>query len=146
MLRGIPFVISPQLLRTLAEMGHGDTITIGDAYFAASTMAEKGRMIRSDGVDAVALIDAILQLMPLDSWDSHSVTFMGKPDDNGELQPCEMTQRMSEAIAKYDPEAARTAVYAERFAFYDLARKSYAVVSSGELENYGCVILQKGVK
>ncbi len=146
MLRGIPFVISPKMLRTLAEMGHGDTITIGDAYFAASTMAEKGRLLRADGIDAVTLTDAILQLIPLDNWCDCSVTFMGKPDENGELCSCEMTDRLSETIAKYDPEAARSARFVDRFEFYDLAKKSFAVVASGELENYGCVILQKGVK
>lgn len=146
MLRGIPAVISPALLRTLAEMGHGDTITIGDAYFAASTMAQRGREIRADGVDACTLLDAILQLIPLDDWDDHSVTFMGKPDENGELHGCEMTEKMSEVIEKHSPGAAAKAEYVGRFEFYDLAKKSFAVVSSGELENYGCVILQKGVK
>ncbi len=70
MLKGIP----PQLLETLAEMGHGDTITIGDAYFAAAAMAKNGKLVRADGMPAEDMLNAILQLFPLDSWACSSVT------------------------------------------------------------------------
>ena len=65
MLKGIPPVLSPDLPKTLAEMGHGDRIVLGDAYFASATMAKKNRLLRADGVPSLALVDAILQLMPL---------------------------------------------------------------------------------
>ena len=146
MLRGVPFEISPKLLRILAEMGHGDRICIGDEYFAASTMAERGRLVYSKGIGAVELIDAILKLMPLDNWSDYSVVFMGKDDGNGRLESTPMTDRMTAKIREYDENAADSAQFVGRFEFYDLAKKCYAVIGSGETENYGCVILQKGVK
>lgn len=68
MLRNIPPILSPELLKVLAEMGHGDTIVIGDASFAAASMAKKGTLVRCDGLKATDLMDAILSLMPLDEF------------------------------------------------------------------------------
>ncbi len=146
MLRGIPFEISPQMLRVLAEMGHGDRICIGDAYYPANSTAEQGRLLRADGHDLATLVNVILQLMPLDNWAEYSVIFMGKPDENGVPGTAPAIEKVKEVIARYDEEAAKTAKYVDRFEFYDLARKCFAVVSSGETENWGCIILQKGVK
>ena len=146
MLRGIPFEISPKLLRTLAEMGHGDRICIGDMFFPANSNAKEVRIIRADGIDAGTLTDAILKLMPLDDWTEYSVIFLGQPDEKGVPGPSETTQEISKIISKYDENAAKTAKYVERFAFYDLTKECYAVISSGESRTYGCLILQKGVK
>ena len=143
MLKGIPAVISPNLLKVLAEMGHGDTIVIGDAYFAATSMAKEGALVRADGVSSAHMVDAILQLMPLDNWGNSCVTSMAIDKGDG-LEPLEMCQTMLNVIKKYDSKAADTCKLVDRFAFYELARKAYAVIATGEAEHYGCLILQKG--
>ena len=102
--------------------------------------------MRADGIDVVTMVDAVMKLLPLDHWTDCAVTFMGRPDETGKLVSSPVTEKMTETIAKYDPEAAASAQYIERFAFYDMARTSYVVVHTGETENYGCIILQKGVK
>ena len=144
MLKGIPAIISPELLKTLAEMGHGDKICLGDAYFAAATMAKENKLIRADGVSSVELTDAILNLMPLDTWVEGSVTILGKPDPNGGL-PGMLTDAFTETVKKHDEKAAETIRYVDRFEFYDLAKESFAVVACGLENNFGCIILQKGV-
>ncbi|MFV0414625.1 MAG: RbsD/FucU family protein [Oscillospiraceae bacterium] len=143
MLKGIPTVISPSLLKVLAEMGHGDTIVVGDAYFAAAAMAKEGALVRADGISAAHLVDAILQLMPLDSWGASCVTAMAADQGNG-LEPLEMCKTMLAIIKEYDPNAADTCKLVDRFAFYTLARKAYAAIATGEAGHYGCIILQKG--
>ena len=146
MLKGIPAVISPELLKILAEMGHGDTITIGDAFFASASMAKDGHLVRADGIPATTLLDAILQLFPLDVYAESAVTLMGKPDGQGGVQETEISKQFCDIIAQHDPKSAETAQLVDRFAFYDRARKSYAVLASGETAAYGCIILQKGVR
>jgi Fucose dissimilation pathway protein FucU len=146
MLKGIPMVLSPELLETLAEMGHGDTITLGDAYFAAASMAKTNRVLRADGVSSTVLLDAILQLLPLDEWTANSVTVMGREDENGQILPTKISEQYRTIIEKYDPKAAETMAYVGRFPFYDLARKSFAVLATGEIENFGCITLQKGIR
>ncbi|MBC5580741.1 hypothetical protein H8S23_04415 [Anaerofilum sp. BX8] len=145
MLKGIPLVLSPDLLKTLAEMGHGDRIVLGDAYFASAAMAEKNRLLRADGVSSLALVDAILQLMPLDTWVDSCVFALGEAQGGG-FAPAPMTLKYQEVIQKYEPQAAQNITLMDRFAFYDIARGSFAVVATGETEPYGCIILQKGVR
>ena len=145
MLKGIPPVLSPDLLKTLAEMGHGDRIVLGDAYFASATMAKKSRLLRADGVPSLALVDAILQLMPLDTWVDSCVFALGEAQGDG-FAPAEMTRNYQEIIRRYEPQAADNITLMDRFAFYDIAREAFAVVATGETEPYGCIILQKGVR
>ncbi len=78
MLKGIPPIISPELLKILDEMGHGDTIVIGDANFAAASMAKDSKLVRCDGLKATELLDAILSLMPLDDFVEDPVLIMDK--------------------------------------------------------------------
>ncbi len=135
MLKGIAPVISPDLLKTLAEMGHGDEIVISDAHFPAHSV--NTRVLRADGVGAEALLAGIAPLMPLDTY-SAPVAMMA-PVLGDELDP--------EVEAKY-----RTALEyggaierVERFAFYERARGAFAVVVTGERAKYGNIILKKGV-
>ena len=147
MLRNIPEALSPELLKTIAEMGHGDTITIGDAYFPAASIAERGRLIRMDGVRATAVIDGILALMPLDvDYAEHPFIIMDLMDkDRGRIATPIWDEYIS-IVEKYEPKGRGAVGFAERFAFYDLARKSFAVVATGEQAVYGCAIMQKGIK
>lgn len=145
MLKGISPLLSPQLLKVLAEMGHGDTLVIGDANFAAASMARDRILVRADGLPTEKLADAILQLFPLDDWAEAPVILMGLEDSKGELQPLDQCKAIHAVVAKYEPEAAQKCRVVDREAFYALARDAYAVVAAGEMHRYGCVIFQKGI-
>ena len=86
MLKGIPPILSPDLLKVLAEMGHGDTLVIGDANFAAASMAKDSQLIRCDGLKATDLMDAILSLMPLDDFVNDPVLIMDKEARHADLE------------------------------------------------------------
>ena len=145
MLKGIPACLTPELLCTLAEMGHGDTIVIGDADFpAASIAATNGhRCLRCDGHRGTEIMDAILQLMPLDNFAAKPVTIMDKMEVDRDLA-CPVWDEFKDIVAAHDPRGAEAVGFLERFAFYEAAKKAYAVVSTGETAFYACVILQKG--
>lgn len=145
MLKGISPLLSPQLLKVLAEMGHGDTLVIGDANFAAASMARDRILVRADGLPTEKLADAILQLFPLDDWAEAPVILMGLEDSKGELQPLDQCKAIRAVVAKHEPEAAQKCRVVDRKAFYALARDAYAVVAAGETHRYGCVIFQKGI-
>lgn len=146
MLKGIPAAISPQLLKVLAEMGHGDRIVIGDAYFASASLSRGHELVRADGMDAFVMTDAILQLMPLDRQAEDAVIAMGIPDRSGAAQPTPTAERFRTVIAKYEPQAAQAMRCVDRFAFYELTRNAYAVLATGDGLTNGCIILQKGVR
>ena len=135
MLKGISHVVSPDLLKTLAEMGHGDEIVISDAHFPAHTFNE--RVMRADGVGADRLLAGIIPLLELDSYATPVVMMAPVPGD--ELDPD--VERRYRAALGYEGEIERV----ERFAFYERAKRAYAVVVSGETAKYGNVILKKGV-
>lgn len=145
MLKGIPDCISPELLKVLHEMGHGDTLVIGDANFpAASVAAAKGhRNIRCDGHRAMEILDAVLQLFPLDSFEEKPVTIMDRMEMHRDLE-CPIWEEFTKIVEKYDRRGAGAVSYLERFAFYEKAKEAYAVVSTAETAFYSCIILQKG--
>ena len=146
MLKGIPKCISPQLLKTLAEMGHGDTIVLGDAFFPAASCARAGggELIRADGITSTELADAILTLMPLDSVQD-PVLIMDKPENMNELET-PVWDEYKRIVAKHDPRGESCVGMIERFAFYEAAKRAFAIVSTGEEAYFGCLILQKGTK
>ena len=76
MLKGIPKILSPELLKVLCEMGHSDRIVIGDGNFPAESMGKNCKVVRCDGHGVPELLDAILQLMPLDSYVEKPVSLM----------------------------------------------------------------------
>ena len=138
MLKGISPAISPDLLKALAEMGHGDEIVISDAHFPAHYFARFGAvMLRADGVDADALLTGIAPLFELDSYATPVVMMAAVPGD--ELDPA--VERRYRAALGYAGEIERM----ERYAFYERAKKAYAIVISGEVAKYGNIILKKGV-
>lgn len=135
MLKGISPVISPELLKTLAEMGHGDEIVISDAHFPGHTF--NPRVIRADGLGAEALLAGIIPLFELDSYAIPVIMMEAVPGDT--LDPAVETKYRT--ALSYNGNIERV----ERYAFYERAKKAYAVVVTGETAKYGNIILKKGV-
>ena len=135
LLKGISPVVSPELLKTLAEMGHGDEIVFSDAHFPAHSLGVK--VIRADGLTCSELLAGVRPLLELDTYAVPVV--MMAPVAGDKLDP-EVERKYREAL-KYDGAVDRI----DRFAFYERARKAYAVVLTGETATYGNVILKKGI-
>lgn len=142
MLKGIPKIISPELLKILCEMGHGDEITIGDGNFPGHTNARVE--IRMDGHSVPEILEAILKVMPLDTYVDAPVMLMAKvPGDTVETP---IWDTYKQIVAKYDPRGAACFGEIERGAFYDRTREhSCAVIMSSESALYANIILKKGV-
>lgn len=143
MLKGIPAVLSPQLLKVLCEMGHGDRIVIGDGNFPAESVGSSGIVVRADGHSGCELLEAILRVMPLDTYVDAPVSLMQVMA--GDTVKTPIWDEYKRIIAKYDSRGGNAVGYIERFAFYEEAKKAYAVVSSGETALYANIMLQKGV-
>ena len=140
MLKGISPLLSPELLKVIAEMGHGDDLVIGDGNFPAASM--NPRCVRCDGHTVPELLDAILQLFPLDTFVDAPVSLMQVvPGTTPEHQP--IWDIFADIVEKHEP--GTKIGFVERFAFYDVARKAFATVQTGETALYACVILKKGV-
>jgi L-fucose mutarotase len=138
MLKGISPVVSPDLLKTLAEMGHGDEIVFSDAHFPANMFAREGAvLLRSDGIAADKLLAGVIPLFELDSYAIPVVMMEAVSGDT--LDPD--VEKAYRAALGYDGKIERM----ERFAFYERAKKAYAIVLTGETRKYGNVILKKGV-
>lgn len=140
MLKNVPKLLSPQLLKILCEMGHGDEIVIGDANFPSENYGQ--RVIRADGIGGEALLDAILTMIPLDTYAESNLMLMAlTPSDEGKVNP--VIWEKYKDIAKKDGN--EKIAMLERFEFYERAKKAYAVVASGEEAIYANVIIKKGV-
>lgn len=140
MLKGISPVISPDLLATLARMGHGDEIVLADAHFPGESC--NMNVIRADGLRIPALLDAMLPLFELDSYARHSMAMMAAVKGDS-LDPAVEASYM-EAVHRHAPGTAAPERI-ERFAFYERAGSAFAVVMTGETAKYGNIILKKGV-
>ena len=138
MLKGISRIISPELLMILDKMGHGDEIVIGDGNFPAASVAK--RLVRLDGHGVNEVLDAVLPLFPLDSYDSN-VYLMDKTESDRNLD-IPIWEEYRKIAAEYTD---KEPVFLERFAFYERAKKAYCVVVTGERAVYANVILKKGV-
>ncbi len=138
MLKNVPSILSPELLKVLMEMGHGDTIVIGDGNFPAASNAQ--RLVRLDGHGVPEVLDAILKLMPLDTYVKTPVSLM----DNGDSENRPPIWEEYEEIIKKN-EGEKEIELIERFAFYTRAKNAYAIIATGETAIYANVILQKGV-
>lgn len=140
MLIGIPKLISPDLLKTLMEMGHGDEIVLADGNFPAASHAQ--RLIRCDGHGVPELLDAILQLFPLDSYVERPVALMAVvPGDKTDTPIWEQYRTIIRSRTGLEEPFEEV----ERFAFYERARRAYAVIATGESALYANLILKKGV-
>jgi len=140
MLKGIPNVISPKLLKILMEMGHGDELVIADGNFPAASVAQ--RLVRADGLDGETMLSAILQLMPLDQYVPTPVTLMAVVAGDT-IEPV-IWEKYRMIIMRYEPSFTEFDIV-ERFAFYERARKAYAILATSEPAQYANVILKKGV-
>lgn len=139
MLKNIPSVISPELLKILHEMGHGDEIVIGDGNFPAASNAK--RLVRCDGHGVPAILDAVLQLFPLDTYVESPVMLMQvTPGDD--VDPV-IWKEYKKIVDAHQDNVNFSEI--ERFAFYDRAKEAYAIVATGESALYANVILKKGV-
>lgn len=145
MLKTISPLVTPDLLRILAAMGHGDDLVLADRNFPAASVAAEtvsGELIELPGIGNNEAAEAILALLPLDSFVDAPVRRMAPSDDPGaEFEVHRDMQKIADAA-----EGRSVPIEAvERFAFYDAARQAFAVVRTGESRPYGCFILKKGV-
>ena len=138
MLKGLSPLLSPDLLHVLASMGHGDEIVLADANFPAATHAR--RLVRLPGTPAAAVLDAVLQVLPLDDFVEQAAFTMQVVGDAAAVPPA--VQDFAAVLQRhgFGPSAPL-----ERFAFYERAAAAFAVVATGETRVYGNILLKKGV-
>jgi len=139
MLKGIDPLLSPELLEIMAEMGHGDELAVVDANFPAAAMAR--RLVRVSA-SASQVLRAVLTLLPLDDFVEEPLTIM-KVDGRPEEIPEPVREFQAAAEAAEGSKIKMTRI--DRFAFYDRARNAFAIVATGELRLWGCVLARKGV-
>ena len=143
MLKGIPKVLSPELLKVLSEMGHSDRLVIGDGNFPSESVGKDSIVIRMDGHGVCEILEAILQLFPLDTYVEQPVKLMQVlPGDPVETP---IWDSYKEIVGKMDERGDSAIGQIERFAFYEEARSAYAVIATGENALYANIMLQKGV-
>ena len=140
MLKTIPTILSPDLLKILMEMGHGDEIVIADGNFPASSNAQ--RLVRLDGHGVPEILEATLKLFPLDTYVDKPVSLMAV-NTADKLTPAIWDEYRR--ILRASKEPFGEFEYVERFAFYERARKAYAIIATGETALYANIILKKGV-
>ena len=141
MLKGVSKIVSPELLKILAEMGHGDEIVIADANFPSVTNGQ--RVVRADGIGGAEMLEAVLSLIPLDVYSDPNMMFMAlSACDVGRVDP--VIWKDYERIAKEKDENVRISQI-ERYEFYDRAKNAFAVIATGESAIYANIIIKKGV-
>ena len=139
MLKGLPAILSPELLKILCEMGHGDEIVIGDGNFPAASCAQ--RLVRLDGHGVCEILDAILRVFPLDTYVAAPVALMQvTPGDDYKPEIWPEYRRIVQ-----EREGGHQFEEIERFAFYERARHAFCVAATSEPAQYANVILKKGI-
>ena len=143
MLKDISPLISPELLKALAQMGHGDELVIADGNFPCHSVGKDAIVIRADGHGVPEILDAVLKLIPLDTYTEKPVALMEvvKGDTCGTP---EIWSTYEEILNKYEPDH-HDIDYTERFAFYDRAKGAYLIIATGEKAIYANILLKKGV-
>lgn len=140
MLKGIPNVISPNLLKILMEMGHGDELVIADGNFPAASVAQQ--LVRADGLGGAAMLDGILQLFPLDQYVPQPIALMQVVA--GDTVMPVIWDEYRAVIVRHE-KGFTDFEFVERFVFYERAKHAYAVVATSEAAQYANIILKKGV-
>ncbi len=143
MLKGISPLLSPEMLKVLCEMGHSDRIVLADGNFPCESMGKNAIVLRCDGHGTAELLEAILQVFPLDTYVEHPVNLMQVMPGDPVETPIWDTYRG--IIRSHDDRGDAAIGSIERFAFYEEAKKAYAIIATGEKALYANVILQKGV-
>ncbi len=139
MLKGINPILTPDLLKILMEMGHGDEIVISDGNFPAASIAKN--LIRLDGLNVPEVLDAILSVMPLDTYVESPVALMALSGNDTEIPP--IWAKYEEIVENHQPGTKIENI--ERFDYYERAKKAYAVVYTTEQAIYANILLKKGV-
>jgi L-fucose mutarotase len=140
MLKNVPPILSPELMKVLMEMGHGDEIILADGNFPAASVAQ--RLLRCDGHGVPELLEAVLKFFPLDIYVDQPAALMAVVPGDKTKPTIWDTYR---TIVKDSGERFSDFEFVERFAFYERAKKAYAVVATSEKALYANVILKKGV-
>lgn len=145
MLKGIDHRLNAEVLHTLRAMGHGDTLVIADTNFPSDSIARstvRGSLLRMDNLTCAEAAQAVLSVLPLDTF---VADFAGRMEVVGD--PAQVPAVQAEVQAEIDRAEGRPRpmIGIERFAFYDEARKAYAVIQTGERRFYGCFLFRKGV-
>ena len=143
MLKGIPEILSPELLKVLCEMGHSDRLVIADGNFPVMSMGKNAQIIRMGGHGVPEILDAILRVFPLD-------TYIEKPVNLMEVMPGDDVQTpiwdvYKKTVEKYDERGKNAIGEIERFKFYEETKTAYAVIATSEKALYANIMLQKGV-
>lgn len=146
MLLGIPKLLSPEIIATLCEMGHSDVIVIGDANFPGKRFATEGgcKFLRADGLSGTALLEAILSVIPCDTYTEHPVKLMQTMDCDRDLK-IPIWDEYKKIVAEHDSRGDKAIGFVDRFDFYEQAKQSYCIIQSGEEAIYANVMIQKGV-
>lgn len=145
MLKNINPLLNADILYVLASMGHGDTVVLCDTNFPAASVARctsSGQLLRLDGVTAPRVAEAVLSVLPLDTFvddAAQSMEVVGAPDEQPEVQ-----SEVQAVIDRTQSDSFKL-VPVERFEFYEQAKRAYAVIACGEYRLYGCFIFKKGV-
>lgn len=141
MLKGVNKSVSPELIKILCEMGHGDEIVIADANFPSENFGK--RVIRADGISGATMLDAVLSLIPLDTYSDPNFVLMQLMDcDKGRIDPV-IWKEYAAVAAKHDKNVKTGNI--DRFEFYKRAQNAYAVIATGEEAVYANILLKKGV-
>ena len=138
MLKGIPKIISHSLLKILCEMGHGDEIVLADGNFPSENMGE--RVVRADGIGGEDMLRAVLALIPLDTYAEQNFILMQTVPGDARPEIWDSYKNIADSCDKN----VRLGME-ERFAFYERAKKAYAIIATGEEKVYANIILKKGV-
>ncbi|UUX33760.1 RbsD/FucU family protein [Fundicoccus culcitae] len=141
MLKLIPKTLSPDLLKILCEMGHGDTIVIADANYPSASNAKQ--LIRCDGISATQMLKDILTVLPIDKSSELPVKLMEVSESDKPLEPV-IWDEFLEIIEKSEKRKVKFE-FLDRFKFYESGKEAYAIVATGETALYGNIILTKGV-
>lgn len=142
MLKGIPSILSPELLCALSQMGHGDELVIADGNFPCHSVGKNSIVIHADGHGVPEILDAVLQVLPLDTYTEKPVGLMEVVKGDNVKTP--IWDTYNELLQKHEP-SHHDIEYIERFAFYERAKGAYLIIATSEQALYANILLKKGV-
>jgi L-fucose mutarotase len=140
MLKNVPKVLSPELLKVLCEMGHGDEIVVADGNFPSASV--NNLVLRADGIGGAEMLDAVLTVFPLDTYATENAVLMEVVKGDNVKTP--IWDEYKAILSRHEAGAFKLKNI-DRFDFYDRAKKAYAVIATGEGALYANIILKKGV-
>jgi len=145
LLKGVDPRLNADVLYALRDMGHGDVLILADTNFPSGSIAREtvlGDLLRMENLTSAEAAEAVLSLLPLDTFVDDFAGRMEIVDAPNEIPPVQAEVQAAIDAAEGAP---RPMVSIERFAFYDMARDAYAVIQTGERRFYGCFMFRKGV-